>query len=121
MVVAVVHNKDAGVLMDKLVANRFSVTKVNTSGGFLRESNATLLIGVEDNKVEEVLDIIRSICRTRIGFMEKPVLNISGSTMTSVFSEIALIFSSNKERLASISSQTRSVCMSVKVRDILLS
>ncbi len=65
MVITVVQGKDAGILTDKLVARRFGVTRINTSGGFLRESNATFLIGVEDEQVEDVISIIRNTCKTR--------------------------------------------------------
>ncbi len=69
MVIAIVQGKDAGPLMDKLVARRYGVTRINTSGGFLRESNATLLIGVDDNQVEDVVELIRANCQTRTRFI----------------------------------------------------
>jgi uncharacterized protein YaaQ len=65
MIIAVVQGKDANMLMDALVEKRLGITKINTSGGFLRESNITLLIGVEDNRVEEVVQIIRTNCHVR--------------------------------------------------------
>ncbi len=51
--------------MDKLVSRRYRVTRINTSGGFLRESNATLLLGVEDELVEDVISVIRTTAQTR--------------------------------------------------------
>lgn len=69
MVIAIVQGKDAGTLMDKLVAKRYGVTRINTSGGFLRESNATLLIGVEDTQVEDVMRIIRNIAQVRTRYI----------------------------------------------------
>ncbi len=65
MVIAIVQSKDAGTLMDKLVSRRYGVTRINTSGGFLRESNATLLMGVGDHQVDDVLAIIKATCQTR--------------------------------------------------------
>ena len=69
MVITVVQGKDAGVLTDKLVARRYGVTRINTSGGFLRESNATFLIGVEDDQVEDVIEVIRANCKTRSRYL----------------------------------------------------
>lgn len=69
MVITVVQGKDAGALTDKLVAKRFGVTRINTSGGFLRESNATFLIGVKDEQLDEVINIIRVTCKTRSHFL----------------------------------------------------
>jgi len=65
MVIAIIQGKDAGVLTSKLVAKAYGVTRINTSGGFLRETNATLLIGTADEKVEDVLNTIRENCKTR--------------------------------------------------------
>ncbi len=69
MVVTVVQGKDAGTLTDKLVSRRFGVTRINTSGGFLRESNATFLIGVDDAQVEDVINIIKITCKTRTRYL----------------------------------------------------
>ncbi len=69
MVITVVQGKDAGSLTDKLVARRYGVTRINTSGGFLRESNATFLIGVQDAQVEDVISIIQATCKTRSRYL----------------------------------------------------
>lgn len=69
MVIAVVQGKDAGTLNDKLIAKRYGVTRINTSGGFLRESNATFLIGVADEKVEDVINIVKTTCKTRTRYL----------------------------------------------------
>ena len=47
LVIAIVHNDDVHKLRNALIENDFRVTKLATSGGFLRADNATLLIGVE--------------------------------------------------------------------------
>lgn len=76
MVVTVVQSKDAGPLADKLVARRYGSTRINTSGGFLRESNATFLIGVEDGQVDDVIAIIKATCKTRSRYLN-PMLPMS--------------------------------------------
>jgi uncharacterized protein YaaQ len=38
------------------------LTRINTAGGFLRRGNATLLIGVEEAQVDEVLSLIQAQC-----------------------------------------------------------
>ena len=45
-----------------LVDQKYPVTKISSVGGFLRSGNTTLVIGVEENKVQEVLDAIREAC-----------------------------------------------------------
>jgi uncharacterized protein YaaQ len=65
LVVAIVHNEDAGALVDALLDKEFRATRVSSSGGFLKQSNATIFLGVEENDVEEVIGIVRETCTTR--------------------------------------------------------
>jgi uncharacterized protein YaaQ len=65
MVVAIVHNEDAGVLVDALLEHEFRATRLHSSGGFLKQSNATVMLGVEDGEVDEVLGIVRKNCHSR--------------------------------------------------------
>ena len=65
LVVAIVQDRDSFRLIDALVSRGHRVTRVNTVGGFLRQTNVTLLIGTEDEKVGPVLDLIGQHCQTR--------------------------------------------------------
>jgi uncharacterized protein YaaQ len=65
LVVAVVHNEDAGVLVDALLEREYRATRLHSSGGFLKQSNATVMVGVEEVQVEEVLGIVRENCHAR--------------------------------------------------------
>lgn len=65
LVVAIVQDQDVSTLLDDLTENEFRVTKLASTGGFLKAGNTTLLIGVEDDEVEDVLDLVRSNCETR--------------------------------------------------------
>jgi uncharacterized protein YaaQ len=65
LVVAIVHNEDAGALVDALLDKEFRATRLHSSGGFLKQSNATVILGVEDVQVDEVLGIIRETCNAR--------------------------------------------------------
>lgn len=65
MIVAVVHNEDARVLVDALLSHQFRATWLHTSGGFLKQSNATILVGVDDAQIDEVVSIVRDNCRAR--------------------------------------------------------
>lgn len=58
LVVAIINNDDANAVMSNLTKNGYQATKLSTSGGFLRAGNITLLIGVEKNKVDEVVNLI---------------------------------------------------------------
>ena len=53
-------NDDANKVQAALVADDFRVTRINTTGGFLRRGNVTLLVGVAEREVGAVIDHIRA-------------------------------------------------------------
>lgn len=65
LVIAVVQDKDTTRLMDRLVKASIRATKLASSGGFLRSGNTTFLIGIEEERVDHVLDLIGQSCRAR--------------------------------------------------------
>jgi uncharacterized protein YaaQ len=65
LIVAVVHSEDAGTLVDALLERDYRATRLHSSGGFLRQSNATVMLGVEDYQVDDALGIIRENCHAR--------------------------------------------------------
>lgn len=72
LVFAVIHDEDGHKVMDELNKNGFSVTKLCSTGGFLRSGNTTLLTGVEEDKVKDVIEIIEKKSKSR-----KQVINSS--------------------------------------------
>ena len=60
MVLAVLSNDDANTVQAALVEDEFRVTRINTTGGFLRRGNVTLLVGVAEREVGAVIDHIRA-------------------------------------------------------------
>jgi uncharacterized protein YaaQ len=69
LVMSIVQSDDAANLIDDLVAQGHRITRINTAGGFLQQSNATILLGVEDPQVDEVLSVIQSNCQTRTQYI----------------------------------------------------
>lgn len=69
LVIAVVQGKDVQELVSTLVADGHRATQISSSGGFLRESNVTLLIGVDDSQVPAVQRIIQENCHSRTHFV----------------------------------------------------
>ena len=69
LVIAVVQGKDAENLMAALRSAGYRATQINSAGGFLREQNVTVLIGVDDTQVPDVLRIIKANCYTRTQYV----------------------------------------------------
>jgi uncharacterized protein YaaQ len=69
LVMSIVNSDDAGQLVNALTGAGYRATTISTTGGFLRQGNATILVGTEDNEVPEVLRLIRENCHTRRQFV----------------------------------------------------
>lgn len=65
LVIAITQDEDTANLVSKLTEEGFRVTKLASTGGFLKSGNTTLLIGVDDDKVEELVKAIEKVCRPR--------------------------------------------------------
>jgi uncharacterized protein YaaQ len=65
MVVSIVSADDAEPVTRALIAAGYRVTRMNTAGGFFRRGNVTLLVGVEEAQVDDVLGVIHANVRER--------------------------------------------------------
>lgn len=79
LIIAIVQDDDAMDLVDVLTDNGYRVTKLATTGGFLKAGNTTLMIGVEKEKVDKVLEHIEEICKIRKQLVSSPS-PVAGST-----------------------------------------
>jgi uncharacterized protein YaaQ len=68
MILAVVQERDAEAAVAVLREHNFGVTQIASTGGFLRDGNVTLLIGVPERRVEEAVDLLRGECHRRTEF-----------------------------------------------------
>ncbi len=65
LIIAVIQNEDEDALVQDFEDHNISSTRIGSSGGFLRASNTTLMMAVDDASVENVLDLLRKHCRRR--------------------------------------------------------
>lgn len=65
LLVAIVQDADLNPLIDELTENKFRLTRLSSTGGFLKAGNTTLLIGVEENELDFALKIIEKNCKQR--------------------------------------------------------
>ncbi len=52
-------------MVDALLKREYRTTRLHSSGGFLRQSNTTVIVGVEEHQVAEVVDVVRENCTSR--------------------------------------------------------
>ena len=65
LIFAIVQDQDAAGLIDALTEKRFRVTKLSSSGGFLKAGNTTLLMGVNEEDMDALFDIMEGNCSVR--------------------------------------------------------
>lgn len=65
IIYAIVSSDDGNRVTDVLNENRISVTRLSTTGGFLKKGNETLMIGIADERVDEAIGLIRDTCGKR--------------------------------------------------------
>ena len=65
LIIAIVQDEDASRLIGQLMNEGLGVTKLATTGGFLRAGNTTLLVGVEDDRYEHAMGVIEKVCKSR--------------------------------------------------------
>ncbi|MEI6915239.1 MAG: cyclic-di-AMP receptor [Armatimonadota bacterium] len=72
LVVAIIHDRDRKRVSDSLSAQGFFYTKIASTGGFLRDGNMTMLLGVNDDQLEQALTIIRENSEAREQYVSIP-------------------------------------------------
>jgi uncharacterized protein YaaQ len=65
LILAIVNHDDASAVTQSLTKQGFSSTKLATTGGFLMAGNVTILVGVDEEKVQTVIDIIKEHSHSR--------------------------------------------------------
>ena len=106
LILAVVNREDTRAVTDALSDGGFSSTWLTTSGGFLHARNATMLVGVEEEKVEQVLEIVKTHCHSRKRTISSAGLGMSREAMLSMPVEVkvggAVVFVLDAEQFMKI-------------------
>ena len=105
MLIAILNADDASAVIQNLMKNGYSVTRLSTTGGFLRAGNVTVLIGVNDDHVQKVIDIIGKYSKSRkqvIPTTSEAGINFYPSMPVEVTVGGATIFVLNVERFEKV-------------------
>jgi len=92
LIQAIVHNDDADAVVNALLAQGYRATRMGSTGGFMRAGNTTIVSGVEEGQVDEVLDVIKQNVKSRLytpAWPKAGEVEVSG----------AIVFVINVERL----------------------
>lgn len=71
MIVAILPDEDAESVTQALITSNLCVTEIASTGGFLRQGSSTLMIGVDDESVDEGIQIINNNCTPSVEPMLK--------------------------------------------------
>lgn len=104
MIMAIVSSDDANRVSSHLTKENYSVTKLSTTGGFLKAGNTTLLVGTDDERVDRALEIITQHSKKRTQVMPSSAVGMgtNASVLNSRPVEVlvggATVFIMNVER-----------------------
>ena len=78
LMLAVVQEQDRDEATRALEALNFPVVYLFSAGGFLGRRNATLLVGLPDEHVEDAVNVLEQTCRQHIEYM---TMHLEGSPL----------------------------------------
>lgn len=72
LLITIIQDRDRQSVADALSEGGYFFTKIASTGGFLRDGNVTLLLGVEDDQLDHVLDLLKSNSTARDQYVSMP-------------------------------------------------
>ena len=84
LIIAIVQDEDSENLIRNLNENNFKVTKISSTGGFLKAGNVTILSGIEDEELDKFMVILEENSKTREVKRTIQPVNIPGQAMIPV-------------------------------------
>ncbi len=79
LILAVIQADDAAETVDTLTCCGYRVTRMATQGGWLKQANVTLLVGLHDAQVDHALKVL-----TRVAGKRNRVVDVPGDAMHGV-------------------------------------
>lgn len=59
LIIAIIQDEYASKVVKQLMINKIRTTKLSSTGGFLKSGNTTLLVGVEQDQVDDIVELIK--------------------------------------------------------------
>ena len=73
LIIAIVQDQDQNELSRAFYDANIRATKLSTTGSFLRAGNTTFMIGIEEDRIEEVMEIIKACSQAREQYINAPL------------------------------------------------
>jgi uncharacterized protein YaaQ len=62
MIIAILRDVDSDLVTQAMTAGKLRVTRIASTGGLLRRGVTTLLVGVDEEKVETAIQVLKDTC-----------------------------------------------------------
>ena len=76
LVIAIIQEEDTRQVVEIIINEGFTITKLRSMGGFLEIHNTIILSAVEDKSLDHYLELIKNNCKSRQRFVENLPFNI---------------------------------------------
>ena len=81
LIIAIVNDDYINKVIKVLMKNKVRTTKLSSTGGFLKAGNTTLLMGVEDENIDSVVDMIKHECKSTKVQKGDEEITVSGANL----------------------------------------
>ncbi len=81
LVMTIISNKDVENVLDKVARNGYFATKVSTTGQFLVDGHTAILIGCQDDQVDNIYELLKQSVTKRVVKSSGVTSTISGSLL----------------------------------------
>lgn len=81
LIIAIVNDEFSNKVIRVLMKSKVRITKLSSTGGFLKAGNTTLLIGAEDENIEKVVGMIKNECKSTKVKEGDQELTVSGANL----------------------------------------
>jgi Uncharacterized protein conserved in bacteria len=92
LILAIIQLDDVAGVIRHLGKKGFFSTKLTSAGGFLKEGNVTIMVGTEEARLEEALEVINKYSHSRTKLVPTPSIDSMDSSTTEVTVGGAIVF-----------------------------
>lgn len=81
LIIAIIEDQYTNELIKTLMENKIKITKLASTGGFLKAGNTTLLIGAKEEDLDKTISLIKTKCEVKVGKKKPKDPDIAGANL----------------------------------------